>query len=290
MKKHIYFDLQLLENNEIANILSSEVIERETLHEWPLSCVEKITTTDQRQWVLKSNHEPCNLEGQFYQAVQHPNIIAPVLIQDKHPYQSIIYPYQDEVIPFSSVNLNKPKDALESFAELHKPIEEFAKPGLPAYLKMDDSEFLEKTLSQLIFKLTLLAKGDVFKNISLRHIKRLTDILDSPIVEEIALDQTGYMHGDFSGDNILASGTSYEWFILDWQRPFYGSILIDQYYFLKSYRLEPDLPTLLMGTIHEMIWFTDCAIKWFPDGKGGYEGNIHQLLKTLAETIEKLKH
>jgi hypothetical protein len=44
MQQHPHFDLWLHDDAELANVLGSPLRERTTIHEWPLSCVQRIRT------------------------------------------------------------------------------------------------------------------------------------------------------------------------------------------------------------------------------------------------------
>ncbi len=43
MHRHEYFDLWLHDDEELALLVQGDILERVTLHEWPLSCVEQLT-------------------------------------------------------------------------------------------------------------------------------------------------------------------------------------------------------------------------------------------------------
>ena len=57
MHKHTHFDLAIHDDLELAAHIGGEILARETLHEWPLSCVERVTT-QQGQWIYKSQFGP----------------------------------------------------------------------------------------------------------------------------------------------------------------------------------------------------------------------------------------
>jgi hypothetical protein len=44
MRQHLFFDLVLHDDDELSALLGSPVVDRRTLHEWPLSCVQRVTT------------------------------------------------------------------------------------------------------------------------------------------------------------------------------------------------------------------------------------------------------
>ncbi|MBI3960182.1 MAG: hypothetical protein HY328_15325 [Chloroflexi bacterium] len=49
MVNHPYFDLLLHDDAELAAHLGDAIVERVTLHEWPLSCVQRLTTAQGRR-------------------------------------------------------------------------------------------------------------------------------------------------------------------------------------------------------------------------------------------------
>ena len=65
MYRHPYFNLYLHDRDELEKILQAEIVERRTLHEWPLSCVEQLTTNHGDKWIYKSQFGP-TVESAFY--------------------------------------------------------------------------------------------------------------------------------------------------------------------------------------------------------------------------------
>lgn len=77
MHRHRYFNLsdvlypRLHDDKELVSLIKSNVLERVTLHEWPLSCVQRLATSDGRKLIYKSHG--CSLsafgptvESEFY--------------------------------------------------------------------------------------------------------------------------------------------------------------------------------------------------------------------------------
>jgi hypothetical protein len=54
MYRHPYFDLVLHDDEELSALLGWRIVERRTLHEWPLSCVQRVTTADDTRIVYKA--------------------------------------------------------------------------------------------------------------------------------------------------------------------------------------------------------------------------------------------
>src|SRR5215216_6348916 len=82
MYQHKYFNLRLHDNVELEEILRVKIVERRTLHEWPLSCVEQVITSEGRKWVYKSQFGP-TVESQFYE-----NAKSKLLVAGKTLYKS----------------------------------------------------------------------------------------------------------------------------------------------------------------------------------------------------------
>jgi hypothetical protein len=53
-----FFDLHLHDDAELAALLGSPLVERTTLHKWPLSCVQRIRTADGRSRIYKVQAPP----------------------------------------------------------------------------------------------------------------------------------------------------------------------------------------------------------------------------------------
>jgi len=65
MHRHPHFNLPLHDDEELASLLQIGIVERVTLHEWPLSCVQRLTLADGRRLVYKAQFGP-TVESGFY--------------------------------------------------------------------------------------------------------------------------------------------------------------------------------------------------------------------------------
>ena len=71
MHLHPHFDLLLHSDEELSALLGAALVERETLHEWPLSCVQRIRLEDGQRWIYKAAARP-TVEPEFYAAARSP--------------------------------------------------------------------------------------------------------------------------------------------------------------------------------------------------------------------------
>src|SRR5689334_5239879 len=58
-------------DDELAQILGVGILERGTIHEWPLSCVQRLLLADGTKLIYKSQLPP-TVETQFYQVASSP--------------------------------------------------------------------------------------------------------------------------------------------------------------------------------------------------------------------------
>jgi hypothetical protein len=73
--RHRHFDLWLDDDAELAALLGSAVVHRATLHEWPLSCVQRLRLADGRSLVYKVQGEP-TVEPDFYARARSRLLVA----------------------------------------------------------------------------------------------------------------------------------------------------------------------------------------------------------------------
>jgi hypothetical protein len=71
MKKHPHHNLWMHEDRELSAHIGSRVCNRTTLHEWPLSAVQKVVCQDGRQLIYKSQYGP-SVEAAFYAKAKSP--------------------------------------------------------------------------------------------------------------------------------------------------------------------------------------------------------------------------
>ncbi len=65
MHRHQHFDLWLHDDDELGPLVQSDIVERVTLHEWPLSCVQQLTLAGGRKLIYKTQFGP-TVESEFY--------------------------------------------------------------------------------------------------------------------------------------------------------------------------------------------------------------------------------
>lgn len=75
MNRHPYFDLWLHDDDELTTFTGQPIASRQTLHEWPLSCVQRITCSANMRYIYKVQAPP-TVEPAFYQRAHSPLLVV----------------------------------------------------------------------------------------------------------------------------------------------------------------------------------------------------------------------
>ena len=92
MQRHRFFNLYLHDDAELAPLLQSDILERVTLYQWPLSCVQRLTTTDGRKLIYKSQFGP-TVEPEFYANAKSELLVSAETIHQSDGHVSMLVEY-----------------------------------------------------------------------------------------------------------------------------------------------------------------------------------------------------
>jgi aminoglycoside/choline kinase family phosphotransferase len=117
---------------------------------------------------------------------------------------------------------------------------------------------------------------------------QLADRAASPAVQAAFARRCGYVHRDFSADNLLVLPDGYR--IIDWQRPIYGPTELDQVDLLNSLGYDPacsvDGSVIQAWLILSIGWLTEAKARWFPQGDS-YDRQVAELIARLCAPAER---
>ena len=74
--KHATFDLHLHATPELEALLGEAIADRQQIHGWPFSAVERLTTASGRRWIYKTQRTP-TFEPDFYALATESTIVLP---------------------------------------------------------------------------------------------------------------------------------------------------------------------------------------------------------------------
>jgi hypothetical protein len=277
MYRHPYFDLRLHDDGELVPLVQSDVTERVTLHEWPLSCVQRLTLADGRRLIYKTQFGP-TIESEFYARAR--SALLPwaetVYEADGHACMLIEFveePRAEELGLGEGEAVRITREVVAQIAAIEG--------DLPHYLDISDGEKWRALVHAMLRELRALVERNVFEVVDEATIHRLEEWAFSGFVLEVFRAHPGYVHRDLGGDNVFVLPDGYR--VIDWQRPILGPSDLDVATLLRSLGVDP-LPHVGEGIVRMLDlltvhWFVQCATRWFPAGIADYDEQIAALVR-----------
>ncbi|MEZ4713656.1 MAG: phosphotransferase [Caldilineaceae bacterium] len=289
MHAHPYFDLLLHDNAELATMLGEPIAARETLHEWPLSCVQQLTLASGRTLIYKAQFGPTR-EPAFYATARSPLLIQAQTVWRQGEHVCMVM----EKAPGQPLHsgLLTEEQAVALGQQLIGQIQKM-KGDPPAYMDVSDASQWQNYVQAVARTLRDLVASARFSQTPLAAIDHLVQAAQQPAVIEAMRTGVGYVHGDLAAENIIVHKRAdahpdkrADYYVIDWQRPLRGPTALDLYRFLTSLGHAPHpycAPGLRsIDRILHIGWLTECAALWFQAGASGYDNQIAQLIEELG--------
>jgi hypothetical protein len=283
MYQHKYFKLRLHDNVELEEILRAKIAERRTLHEWPLSCVEQVVTNEGSKWVYKSQFGP-TVEPQFYANAKSKLLIAgKTLYQSESGFVNMLF----EFIEGSRIeDLNLSDNAIvAAWSQISQSIAKI-EGKLPYYHDISQKKLWKELMETMLENLETLVFQGSFQTVDQMALRKLRTWAFREEVVAALGKNIGFVHNDLSSDNIFVMPDGYR--IIDWQRPIIGPKELDLATLLDS--LNRDTTGFVDQSIDWIMcllrieWFTECAVRWFPEGQASYDRSIHRLINLVGKS------
>jgi hypothetical protein len=279
VQRHPDFDLLLHEDDELVAELGSPVLERSTLHAWPLSCVQKLRLADGRRLVYKSSRSP-TLEADFYAQAHSPLLLKVRTLYHQEGYVCILMDWLDALC-LENLTLSE-EDVLQIGRNLLARIA--AIPGeLPFYLDLRLTASWSGVREQILIPLRRLLQSGQLRRVGAQTLETIQTWCDAPEVLEALEVDTGLVHNDLTRDNIFILPDGYR--LIDWQRPIYGPRALDLVTLVESAGIDArqhvSVGLLRLKRLLSIHWFVQCAERWFPPGINTYDRQIAQLALNL---------
>jgi hypothetical protein len=249
MQSHpIFKEVLLHSSDELAALLGARVVERATVHQWPLSSVEKMTLEDGRVFAYKSQLRP-TVEGLFYERARSPLLPGHRLFEDLGACQTMALDWIDaprlrDMAPNPTDLVKHAKRVLEEIAEIGG--------DLPVYLDIGTRETWSAVVESTLENLRQLVGDRRFLTVTAGEVERVRHWTGSgAVMEAVDGDPKGVIHGDFKADQVFVTADGYR--VIDWQRPVIAPRHVD----LVSLLVEEGIdPYLVVGAeVVKMFWF-----------------------------------
>lgn len=280
MFKHQWFDLYLHTDDELGDLLNTSIVKRETLHEWPLSCVQQIVTADGQQWVYKTQREP-TVESQFYAGVQSDLLVETKTLYTQAEHVILLFEYVDAPL-LESLSLTA-----DETIKIGRDVQQqmgMIEADCPILFDVSSRDKWEQMAQWTLDNLRYLVDDGSLTYVTTDALVALKPHVLSPTVLDAASHNSGLVHGDFTGENLFVLPDK-KYKLIDWSRPFRGNTDIDLATLLESAGYDPlayvEKPILTMHAMLRINWLTQCATRWFTPGIATYDQQITDLITRI---------
>lgn len=286
MHHHPYFDLWLHDTDELIELVGSPIAERVTIHEWPLSCVQRLHCVNGQTHIYKVQAPP-TVEPAFYRHARSPLVVgAQVLPIEGMPAALLL----EDIRAPSLCDLDLPTAAVLSIVDAVVSQIARMEGDLPAMFDIRTETQWLAHAQAIVMDLRVLVDAGLFQQVNAAMIDQVACHSRSAAVLETLAGPTGYVHQDLCAENVLVLADGYK--VVDWQRPIWGPLALDRATLLESADMDPapHVPpgVLQMRTLLLIGWFAQAARYWFPAGATAYDSEIARLV-TQPETRPTLQ-
>jgi hypothetical protein len=281
MNKHRFYNLWLHSDDKLSNLAGIKIKERLTIHEWPLSCVQKVTCEDGRKLIYKSQYGP-TVEPEFYQKAKSSILPNAQTLWQENQHSCMLFDYIDA--PLAQTLVLTDDQTLKMSYEVTELIGQISGDP-PVFLDISTEDKFTALITKTISSLRGYVESGFFKVVTPEMIKSIEEYLHSTSVSSVYHREIGLIHGDTNGGNVFRVPGGYR--VIDWQRPKIGPREIDNVAFLYSRRIDPlkylKSDIVNMFYILDVWWLEQCQTIWIKEGN--YDNWIADFLKRIKETI-----
>lgn len=275
MHRHPAFDLWLHDDDELAAALGSAPTERTTIHEWPLSCVQRLRTADGGRHIYKVQAPP-TIEPEIYARARSPLLVSVRVLDTAGTTVAML---MDEVDAprLGDVRPGEAKAAAIGETLVRQIAEIEGEPPSMADIRTEAlwARYFGETLDDLH---AFVADG-TFRSVDLGLVHRLRRIAEGSAVLEAIRSPSGFVHSDLKAENVLVLPDGFR--VLDWQRPLHGPTALDIATLHISLGMDPlrHVPVGIVQLYHllHIAWFTQSARRWVPTGRSWFDGLIARI-------------
>lgn len=217
LRHPVFPAIPLHSDEELRDLLGSEITERVEVHAWPLSCVQRLQLADGRRLAYKSQLPP-TVEPDFYAAA-----ISPLL-----PGFRDLGPAGDArimTLDWLDGPLLAPDDRLTEHGRAL--VEQISAIGgsPPAYVDIGSVEAWTRYVTATVTNWARAVEAGWFTLTGPAEIERVLDWARTrPVLAAIEAGPR-IAHGDLKADQVFVTADGYR--VIDWQRPVLGPPDVD---------------------------------------------------------------
>ena len=229
----LFNDILIHSDEELARLLGAEIVERETIHEWPLSCVQGLLLDDHRKLVYKSQLPP-TVEPEFYESAVSGLLPGHRMLERIGECATMTIDWIDA--PLLRDVVSSEADLIEHGRRLVSEIGEIGG-ELPTYLNIGTPEAWSGAIDVALEKLKLLIERNRFSLTDESAIEQIRKWSASAQVIDVLADHPRTIHGDLTVEQVFVTTGGYQ--VIDWQRPVVAPPEVDLVSLFVGRRINP---------------------------------------------------
>ena len=252
MHRHPYFNLWMHDDEELASVIECSIVERVTVHEWPLSCVQRLVLSDGRKLIYKT--QSMAFEPEFYAHARSRLLPQARTLYRADNHACMLIDLIDGPL-IEDLNLSEDevarigREVIAQIAQIDG--------DLPFTYDISDVTKWTALMQTLFAKLRQQIEQGKFERTNNALVRDLERWAQSDSVLSAIRAKPGYVHRDLTGDNLFVLPDGYR--LIDWQRPMLGPTDLDMVSLLGSLGFDP-LHHVTEGVLR--VWLL-LQIHWF---------------------------
>ncbi len=292
----VFTDLLLHSDDELAVLLGADLVERRTIHEWPLSCVQRIVLEDGRTLVYKSQRPP-TVELPFYERADSSLLPTHRALGRLGDCDTMTMEWIDA--PLLSTIATRDIDmadhgrrvmaAIAAIRPIDRERHGEGEGALPVYLDVGSREKWSANAHTALDKMRALVLDRRFASLTLDQIAALTTWSASAAVLDAIEANPRVTHGDLKGDQVFVMPAAADartdtdarsdadanagYRVIDWQRPVIAPPETDLVSLLVEQHMQPygfvDITIIRIFWFLRLCWAIEAQFDLFPDFSGG---------------------
>lgn len=266
MITHPYFtDILMHTDDELAEILRTGIVERKTIHEWPLSCVQQLILDNGTKLIYKSQLPP-TVELRFYENASTKLLPDCRTLGKLGKCDIMLLEWIDAPLLSSKICSD-----MELVKHGKRVIEEIGGINgvLPVYMDIGSTEAWSNVVSDYLETLKKLVSDGKFNSVQPEAVEQLKHWASSDKVLLMITKNPQVTHGDLKADQIFVTEDGYR--IIDWQRPVMAPPEIDLVSLLIGQGVDPlrfvDATVVGIFWFLHLCWAIEAQYFLFPDSK-----------------------
>ena len=278
MHKHPHFGLWLHDDAELAHIIGSTIVSRNEIHAWPLSCVEHLTTSDQRHYFYKAQSQP-SVEVAVYSQVHAPCLAPVTIIPSSLPDCLPALLFADtgaRPLAAAAVTDQHIELLLTTLRDLPS--------DMPHHRNLATWSLWQVYMRETLELLAQLIDTGRFTRVSTADVRWLSEIVHSPAMQRLFDDDIGIVHGDCHPNNILQGADGLV--VIDWQRPLIGPRIIDRIEIIQACGRDVrhiPLAARQCWYLLRIDWLVRAGVYWVPYGCDMFDRQVVDFLGQMRQ-------